>query len=120
MRWLLFQVEPRVKLRVFFDQAQIEGIFACPEDGDVQGHDLLLNQHVLLQLVCDNVCWDLADDLLQRDVALESLIKALFEEGLADRQACKVDCLELLVHGQSVTKGDKAALVRYLLVLRDV
>ena len=87
---------------ILFDQVQVEMVFSSPVDGDVERHDLFLDLNVLLEFILDDVCRDLADDLLQRDVALEGLIEVLLEEGLADRQASEVENLELLVNGQSM------------------
>ena len=101
-RRLLPQVEPRVIFLILFDQVQVEMVFSSPVDGDVERHDLFLDLNVLLEFILDDVCRDLADDLLQCDVALEGLIEVLLEEGLADRQASEVENLELLVNGQSV------------------
>ena len=87
---------------VFFDQVEVEVVFSSPVDGDVERHDLFLDLNVLLEFILDDVCRDLADDLLQCDVALKSLIEVLLEEGLADGQASEVENLELLINGQSM------------------
>ena len=61
-------------------KCQIEHVLASDHLRLIEWHNLLLNHDVKVKFGLNDVCRNLADDLLECDISLQSLIKVLFQE----------------------------------------